>query len=438
MEFYTISMADKTDSSEKVAQHHTNMVTKLGGLFATNSSQWHSIRSQFETLGHITTADMGHVKCMFDLCKCLKANGIIHYGRYKTLRDVLCTQHVEAGHIIDTYTKLINQENEGRENNDEPQPMFSGRNSADRKRKQGPSGDRDQGDESKPSNEKRIKVDEEDRRYQFRKQMDNTHDARIIDVWTRARHAVGRIRGSLSTGTGIRVGTKYILTAYHVAADITKQNKSDEVDWSKLDSEQVWIEFHFPKNSASHKFYFEPELIAGDQDLDFALLELKPASFEIPKPLAKFRKPDNSQLFALLGHPAKPNSEIMQFDSNIELFDLDADENSNRRGYMMKDDKENSGYEGIRDKRKVLFDCWVQHGASGSPGIVMRNDDEEPICTLMLVRGFPEQAFSENSDIPHDKMIEQGVTMEAIAKKIDSMGKSAKSLKIDIFGEHFP
>ncbi|OWF42857.1 hypothetical protein KP79_PYT01999 [Mizuhopecten yessoensis] len=314
--------------------------------------------------------------------------------------------------------------------------MFSGRNGADRKRKQGPSGDRDQGDESKPSNEKRIKVvDEEDRPYQFRKQMDNTHDARIIDVWTRARHAVGRIRGPLYTGTGIRVGTKYILTAYHVAADITKQNKSDDVDWSKLDSKQVWIEFHFPKNSAIDKFYFEPELIAGDRHLDFAFLELKPVAFEIPKPITKFGKPDNSQLFALLGHPAKPKSEIMQFDSNIKLFDL---KNSERREYMIKDDKEKSGYEGIRDEGKVLFDCWVQRGASGSPGIVMGNDDEEPICTLMLVRGFPKQAFPENGDFPHEKMIEQGVTMEAIAKKICSMGKSAKILKIDIFGDHFP
>ncbi|OWF47904.1 uncharacterized protein LOC110453769 [Mizuhopecten yessoensis] len=267
--------------------------------------------------------------------------------------------------------------------------------------------------------------------------MDNTHDARIIDVWTRARNAVGRIRGPQYTGTGIRVGTKYILTAYHVAKDITKENIGDTEDWSKLGSKHVWIEFHFPKTNGE-QFHFKPERPVYDEKLDFAILELDSGESEIPQPIRKFGKPDYKQVFALLGHPTKPNSEIMQFDSNIELFDLDADKNSNRRGYMIANDEVKPGYEGIWDKGKVLFDCWVQHAASGSPGIVMGNNDEEPICTLMLARGFPVQAFSEGVNTQHEEMIEQGVTMEEIANKINSLGNSAKRLKIDIFGENFP
>ncbi|OWF41818.1 hypothetical protein KP79_PYT02115 [Mizuhopecten yessoensis] len=193
-------------------------------------------------MGDITPANReDNVKSMHDLCKCLKSNGTIVYGGYKTLRAVLRAQNVEAGQIIDTYTKLIHQENEGNgvENTCKSQAVFSEQNSEDRKRKQGPSGDRDPLDDSKLRKEKRKKV-EEDRPYQFRKQMDNTHDARIIDVWTRARNAVGRIRGPQYTGTGIRVGTKYILTAYHVAKDITKNvNISyplpDEIDDGEKD-----------------------------------------------------------------------------------------------------------------------------------------------------------------------------------------------------------
>ncbi|XP_021371317.1 uncharacterized protein LOC110461907 isoform X2 [Mizuhopecten yessoensis] len=216
-------MADKTDRSKKVLTYHSEMVTKLGELFSTKSKEWDSICDQLEAMGDITPANReDNVKSMHDLCKCLKSNGTIVYGGYKTLRAVLRAQNVEAGQIIDTYTKLIHQENEGVENTCKSQAVFSEQNSEDRKRKQGPSGDRDPLDDSKLRKEKRKKV-EEDRPYQFRKQMDNTHDARIIDVWTRARNAVGRIRGPQYTGTGIRVGTKYILTAYHVAKDITSK-----------------------------------------------------------------------------------------------------------------------------------------------------------------------------------------------------------------------
>ncbi|XP_021339862.1 uncharacterized protein LOC110441084 [Mizuhopecten yessoensis] len=397
-----------SDSPLKAIEIHNKLVHYLGERIV--ETKFLKLKNLFKDIP-FTPVAIDSIKNMFDLFECLKTHTIIAVGDYSKFLDQLRITNP------DLVKYVITQENEIKEI-------------------QGSSGDRDPGVDAELRNEKKRNGGE-DRTYQFRKQIDNTHDARIIDVWTRARNAVGRIKGPLYTGTGIRVGSKYILTAYHVAKDITKENTSDTEDWSKLGSEHVWIEFHFPKKIAE-KFRFIPERPVYDEKLDFAILELQPGQSAIPQPIRKFGKPDYSQSFALLGHPGKPKSEIMQFDSDIELFDLNADKNSSRRGYMIANDQVKTGYEEIRDQGKVLFDCWVQHGASGSPGIVMGNADEEPICTLMLVRGFPSQAFSENVDVPHEQMIEQGVTMEAIANKTNSLGESAKRLKIDIFGKNFP
>ncbi|XP_021339880.1 uncharacterized protein LOC110441101 [Mizuhopecten yessoensis] len=393
---------------------HNELVRYLGTQIV--GTEFSELRDLFRHMP-LTPVDIASIKTISNLFVCLQKYETINVGDYTLFVAQLKRTHPNLVRKVKDAEKeiksIVNEE------------------------KQGSSGDRDPGVDAKLRNEKKRNVGD-DHPNLLRKEMDNTHDARIIDVWTRARNAVGRITGPRSTGTGIRVGSKYILTAYHVAKDITKENRGDTEDWSKLGSNHVWIEFHFPKKTTVEKIHFKPERPVYDEKLDFAILELQPGQSAIPQPIRKFGKPDYSQSFALLGHPGKPKSEIMQFDSDIELFDLNAGKNSNRRGYMIANDQEKSGYKGIRDQGKVLFDCWVQRGASGSPGIVMGNDDEEPICTLMLVRGFPSQAFSENVDVPHEQMIEQGVTMEAIANKTNSLGESAKRLKIDIFGENFP
>ncbi|XP_069115264.1 uncharacterized protein [Argopecten irradians] len=297
------------------------------------------------------------------------------------------------------------------------------------------------GQDGAGQNNKRIRIEENS--HQFRKQTDNTHDARIIDVWFRARESIGHIQGTKSGetcgGTGFRVGKDYIMTAYHVAANLAKEHDSDDEDWSLLDAEDVFIEFKFPKQYVGEQFQFKPKLILGDKKLDYAILKLKPRTMhqlEIPKPFTKFQKIHYDELFSLLGFPQIPNDQIMQFDSDIVLFDLYAKDNANRRGYMMEDNgKAKQGYKGIRGEGKVLFDCWVQHGASGAPGIVVGKNFEEPVCTLMLSRGFPVYAFTKGVNVPRNEMIEQGITMEHIAKDIGR--KSGKELKRKIFGNCF-
>ncbi|XP_060063731.1 uncharacterized protein LOC132544176 [Ylistrum balloti] len=438
---------------EQVLNYHTDMIYHLGQLFAIPSPEWNDICRSSVSNNYISTNKMGRVTSMSDLCSSLMDDVIIEYGKYDRLKSMLGRHKDKANEIIDKYTELIRKEMTGGKETNDQQMKYNFRSASVGNRQPGQNSDiesrngtgnnsntrrRKSSDKSdlRPS-EKRMKVEGEGS-HQFRKNMDNTHDARILDVWMRARNAVGHIKGPRkSGGTGFRVGKNYIMTAYHVAEDLTKRYKSDDEDWSKLDSREVSIEFQFPEDNVK-KFHFEPDLIYGLKEQDIAILQLKDNSEPFPDPIRRFGKIDYHESFALLGFPCKPNNEIMQFDSDIKLFNLDSDakEDRVRREKMLKDDIVQDGYEGIDNKEKVLFDCWVQHGASGSPGIVM-SEDVEPVCTLMLIRGYPTYAFSGNISVPYEEMIEQGVKMEAIANLLGRGGKRYKELRNEIFGDSF-
>ncbi|XP_069115263.1 uncharacterized protein [Argopecten irradians] len=377
------------EPSESDCSHHADMVYELGQAIPSSSSEMQSILNQCTERQYLTKAEAASSNTMEDLCSCLMKNEVISHGMYKKLKDIPpLKRNAGAIRIIDRCANKI------------------------------------------------AKITGEENSHQFRKQVDNTHDARILDVWLRARESIGHIQGRKG-GTGFRVGEDYIMTAYHVAAGLAKEHDSDDEDWSLLDAEDVFIEFKFPKQYVGEKFQLQPELIQGDEKLDYAILKLKPREthqLQIPKPFTRFKKIYDEQ-FSLFGFPEKPDDKIMQFDSDIVLFNLYADDNASRRGYMMEDNGNvKRGYAGIGDEGKVLFDCWVQHGASGAPGIVVGKDFEEPVCTLMLLCGFPVHAF-QGVNVPKNEMIEQGITMEHIAKDIGR--RNGKELKRKIFGDCF-
>ncbi|XP_033729179.1 uncharacterized protein LOC117318292, partial [Pecten maximus] len=198
----------RMEPSEKDLRHHADMVFELAECFSPKDQEWKSIISKCLTMKYISVRENGDITSMEELCGCLMKKEIIDYGNYKRLREII-GKHAEAKGIIDKFTKLIRGEKDGCENYDPGS------------------------DEDEPSNTPKRPKAEEDDSHQFRKEMDNTHDARIIDVWGRARQSVGLIKGpNESGGTGFRVGTDYIMTAYHVAADITKQHKSDKENWA--------------------------------------------------------------------------------------------------------------------------------------------------------------------------------------------------------------
>ncbi|XP_021353460.1 uncharacterized protein LOC110450318 [Mizuhopecten yessoensis] len=177
--------------------------------------------------------------------------------------------------------------------------------------------------------------------------------------------------------------------------------------------------------------------------MDFAILQLrnkdKTEESSYPEAITHFKPVYPEHTFALLGHP---DGKPMQLDPKVHIFDPDSDQGKRRLKEMKqwgRKQGKKSAYDNILDKNKVLFDCWVQHGASGSPGIEMGSDGE-PVCSLMLIHGYPNFVFDDKhkrKEEDHPFMIEQGVTMQAIAATLNLMGSDAKATKREIFADNF-
>ncbi|OWF50502.1 hypothetical protein KP79_PYT00857 [Mizuhopecten yessoensis] len=278
----------------------------------------------------------------------------------------------------------------------------------------------------------------------LRKEHDDTHDAQIVYTWQTAMNAVGFIQGPVARGTGFRVGKDKIMTAYHVVEDITKIHKGAKPDLSNLGQNNVFITFNFIEANDSkntRKFYIT-ECLFHDKEMDFAILQLrnkdKTEDSSYPKAITHFKPVYPDQTFALLSHH---HGKPLQLEPKVHIFDTKSDQGKRRLEEMKqwgRKQGKKSAYENILDKNKVLFDCWTRYGGSGSPGIEMGLDGE-PVCSLMLLRGFPDFVYSEGYHSKkeyHPYMVEQGVTMEAIAAALNRMGSEEKALKREIFGDN--
>lgn len=82
------------------------------------------------------------------------------------------------------------------------------------------------------------------------------------------------------------------------------------------------------------------------------------------------------------------------------------------------------------NKDRILFNCCASEGASGSPGIVIEND--EVVVVTVLLRGYPSWYYDpKHSDIrsrfPKDICIEQGANMDSVSRRIAHKNPSLHS-----------
>ncbi|XP_021353459.1 uncharacterized protein LOC110450317 isoform X2 [Mizuhopecten yessoensis] len=405
--------------------------------------------SQVEILRLLSNADLGEVKSMNALfINLIKSNdNTITYRNYDEIYDIFNDQDVEAGHIIQRFTKRITEASKTKgkrkqRRNCDSESETEESNSKGRKgyHKHSRDSDSDSGREADGGESNQRKENAGN----LRKEFDDMQNARIVYTWQTAMNAVGFIQGPVAQGTGFRVGKDKIMTAYKVVEDITKIHKGAKPDLSNLGQNNVFITFNFIEANDSkntRKFYIT-ECLFHDKEMDFAILQLrnkdKTEDSSYPKAITHFKPVYPDQTFALLSHH---HGKPLQLEPKVHIFDTKSDQGKRRLEEMKqwgRKQGKKSAYENILDKNKVLFDCWTRYGGSGSPGIEMGLDGE-PVCSLMLLRGFPDFVYSEGYHSKkeyHPYMVEQGVTMEAIAAALNRMGSEEKALKREIFGDN--
>jgi len=204
----------------------------------------------------------------------------------------------------------------------------------------------------------------------------------------------------------------------------------------------VQIQFEFVRDDKYDSVYhFEKEEFF-DLDLDCSILKLKSGEKEFPRKLKlDSSSGKNQRSITILGHPSGTK---MKRDPGVVLLLSDSPEMSKRLNYLKEwgkkyTESDVSGYEKaeIQIQEKVLFHCYFTHGASGSPGVTIKtSSDRDPVCVMMLLRGFPDFYFDMKSEEEKlgisDNLLEQGLKMSALKKLLK---KKNDTLCSDLFQE---
>ncbi|XP_060600567.1 uncharacterized protein LOC132753999 isoform X2 [Ruditapes philippinarum] len=225
----------------------------------------------------------------------------------------------------------------------------------------------------------------------------------IIKEWAEWSHSVCQIRFPNGTATGFRVGSRYIMTAFHVVSKI-HQNIPDTVVIELAD---------------------DPE---GNQ---------------MPPPFELFSGQGVVSEFTLIGHNGgamehNTVDQVIDRDSTTTFSDIQWVKNHSleqaRRGY------ECPPHSVLLNKQRILFHCKFSKGASGTPGIIVQEDGRAVVATMLLC-GYPDWYYDIRveerirSDWPQEYCIEQGADMISVGK---NMAARNPYLYQDIFCRHLP
>lgn len=253
-----------------------------------------------------------------------------------------------------------------------------------------------------------------------------------------------RIKDRLS-GTGFRVGSKYVATCYHIIKEIIT------VSPHFIDSDQLSMEFGKYKNAGTgitdqnQVFGFERTIAYTNEEYDFVVLELKGpnTNTELPPPLTCFGGLIDSEIH-LLGHPG---GEQMKEDSEVfpvwsPKHDVKIISQIKKLGFWSLTNLPEVNSEPVdyysdllKLPRKILFHTTFDEGSSGSPGFEIKDNNAWVI--LMLSGGAPGCFYKDNFNrkrwpLEDNQKVEYGYAMVDIYEK---MIISKKELALDIFRE---
>ncbi|XP_056001301.1 uncharacterized protein LOC125655555 isoform X2 [Ostrea edulis] len=261
---------------------------------------------------------------------------------------------------------------------------------------------------------------------------------------------IGCITTGKGTGTGFRVGERYVVTAYHVVEDIFEslwktvsgrmledgswcltdfiqsQNSGDTAKIGRQIMQQCKIKFGYIDENEGQVFTFSYDAPFVSVKYDIAILELELDALDRPLPpslpLASINLPEKLHV---LGHPG---GGILQFDPACDII---RDENAlNKIKREAVDLFTELGEKASRVKEEysecklskdhILFHCSTStaHGASGSPLIQIIG--ENPIVIGILLKGYPKiyyNKYRDNKSVNQQHpglLIESGISMKML------------------------
>lgn len=278
----------------------------------------------------------------------------------------------------------------------------------------------------------------------FSKGTHKQRDVMSSEVKTKVSRSIGLIHiDGHPAGTGFRVGEKYIVTCLHVI------NSVINVFPNFIDCERINIEFErkkYNKKENPHQiFHFQPDIAYLDNDVDFVVLKLACHYADVPFPpaLTYFGDVCDTEIH-FVGHPGgrqmKEDSDVFpkwspNHDNEIIPYIDELAEWS--KSYFPKVNGEEVDYYSrlLEPPRKILFHTSFDEGSSGSPAVMIR--DDEPCVVVMLSGGTPSCYYRgrfPNHPVEDCKKIEYGYAMSNIYERMRCSGnQQALNLAEEIF-----
>lgn len=185
-------------------------------------------------------------------------------------------------------------------------------------------------------------------------------------------------------------------------------------------------------------FLFQSDIAYLDEENDFVVLKLQchQAGVEFPPPLTCFGEVSISEIH-LVGHP---NGREMKEDDIFPYWSTEHEDKIRKLGNWSKDffpDKKDYYSILLEPPRKILFDTTFDHGSSGSPGVIIR--DDKPCVVLMLAGGTPKFIYDNpysTLKVEDCEKVEYGFPISDIFKKMwNSPKQNDKDLASNIFKE---
>lgn len=187
-------------------------------------------------------------------------------------------------------------------------------------------------------------------------------------------------------------------------------------------------------------FLFQSDIAYLDEEHDFVVLKLQchQAGVGFPPPLTCFGEVSSSEIH-LVGHPdgreMKEDSDVFPYLST-EHQDKIKELGNWSKGYFP--DKKDYYSILLEPPRKILFDTTFNHGSSGSPGVMIR--DDKPCLVLVLAGGTPKFIYDypySTYQVEDHRKVEFGFPISDIIKKMwNSPKQKDKDLASNIFREY--
>ena len=208
--------------------------------------------------------------------------------------------------------------------------------------------------------------------------------------------------------------------------------------YTVLENSSVHIDFGFLQSGQpgddTKRFQLTRNVAFEDVELDVAVIKLqRKPDVDFPEPFTRFSHALHDKTFFLMGHPNGSEKQLNEVKGPVQLNEEQRRIASAWSVHLAGSD----GFIGVDHQERLLFHCSFQKGASGSPGIAVRNGKEAVVVT-MLLRGFPDWKYDPSvnevikAQVGNNQCIEQGVSMYHVYEKMHQVNID---LCVSIFGQ---